>query len=175
MYSSLRPPAQRTGGAQAFRAPIGGDGESSALIADQRYVTSMSSGEGGFRVVADVRVGETVVERGRSIHVERFPDGTNLPWIAFGFRPGDRVHDMSGPRPELVPRHHFAHKAEPQCRLRRDALLVAHERPAQHVAEWDAAVEHADRLQCRNDSHVRMRIEDEASSEQITMSDSLTK
>ena len=67
--------------------------------------------------------------------------------MALGFR---RAIDNAISRArfaEPVPRDHLGHQPEPQGGLGCDALLIAHERPTQDIAERDAAMEHPHRLE----------------------------
>ena len=83
-----------------------------------------------------------------------------VPWIAFGLRWAMDGRDLASPVTQPVAGNHLAHQAEPQCRLRPDPLLVAHEGPAQDIAQGRATVQHSHRLEAGNDPHVGVRVEE---------------
>ena len=83
-----------------------------------------------------------------------------VPWIAIGLRPAIDAA-MSWARSRRSARgNDLGDESEPQRRLGSDALLGAHQRPPQDVAERNAAGQHADRLERRDDAAVGMRIEE---------------
>jgi hypothetical protein len=110
--------------------------------------------------VADVGIGESVLEGHGWGHFDGFPNGTDGALNGDGVSGGDLIGDVASTGAETFVFHDLGHDPQAQRSLCGDSLLGPHERPTENIAEWNTAVQHANGLERRNDSTVGMGIEE---------------
>ena len=110
------------------------------LLLSRSSLQPLAAKSSGLRPdVADVGVGHPVLDGRRAVHVERLPDGADRALDRLGVRGPRSTTAISRARPAgRSRRHHLGHQAEAEGGGGGDPLLVAHERPAQHVTERHA-------------------------------------